>query len=538
MLKTPTTSLGKHVCTVTFIPDDLLMFKRSTNIMVRFKRFLTRSRMASQTHPRGKSILDSYYCYVLEHRKQLLHICVIHPFSNFYLIWQGIMTVVFYAQFLIIPLEVSLFEYHYQQSETQKRMDFTIRFVLDMTCLMDVILRFRVGYIDQNKQEVVLVPKRIALKYACGLFIFDLISSFTFVPHLISIHDKLRQRIKYLGLFKLFRVFTFATYCKYIGQFFKVSFMTHGLFMLISVYLLFVHVVTCLNIYVNTINENKEHELYYWRLEEVYDDYITNYGRSVYATLKMINYLDYGFHDLNNFNRTYMIIVWIICKIVYVWLISYIMKFVINRKTSSVMYMQLLRELKEYMRHKQLPARLQNRLMSYYEFHFQKCYFRESDVLPSMTKSLRDEINRHKCMKLVENVVLFRGMPSGLLIEIASCLRPQVYMINDVIFKYGSKGDCMYIIATGCVAVYGQKGNEVCHLKDGQFFGEVGLMARGIRYASIVAVEVTELYELYHKDFRTALEPYPAIYDQMVNMAEERKEAMKIIQMKNLIKKV
>lgn len=60
-----------------------------------------------------------------------------------------------------------------------------------------------------------------------------------------------------------------------------------------------------------------------------------------------------------------------------------------SSRSSSRKYFEMLRELEEYMRHKQLPVSLQNRLLEYYEFKFQKSYFRESEILNILSGQLK-----------------------------------------------------------------------------------------------------------------------------------------------------
>lgn len=46
------------------------------------------------------------------------------------------------------------------------------------------------------------------------------------------------------------------------------------------------------------------------------------------------------------------------------------------------------------------------------------------------------------------------------------------------IVKAGSIGDCMFFVASGTVCVTTTNGKELCHLEDGDFFGEVALILK------------------------------------------------------------
>lgn len=70
-------------------------------------------------------------------------------------------------------------------------------------------------------------------------------------------------------------------------------------------------------------------------------------------------------------------------------------------KTSSAhKYDAMERQLKEYMRHKQLPSQMRSRILTYYKFKFQKRYFRESEILATISEQLRQVIISIKFCRL------------------------------------------------------------------------------------------------------------------------------------------
>ncbi|KAI4467169.1 i[[h]] channel isoform e [Holotrichia oblita] len=205
---------------------------------------------------------------------------------------------------------------------------------------------------------------------------------------------------------------------------------------------------------------------------------------------------------------------------------SEFMEIVISSRSSSRKYLEMVRELTEYMRHKQLPVALQNRLLEYYEFKFQKSYFRESEILNVISGQLKQDLLMHSCRKLVEHVGFFQNLPTPLILRIVSALTIEVYMVNDVIVKIGTPGICMYFIASGCVAIYTRNGYEVSHLEDGEYFGEYSLLKQQEpREHSVIAVEICELYRLEYSDFVKVIMSYPDLIEKITKHALERIEA-------------
>lgn len=63
---------------------------------------------------------------------------------------------------------------------------------------------------------------------------------------------------------------------------------------------------------------------------------------------------------------------------------------IMKGKTSAAhKYVEMERQLKDYMRHKQLPMHMRSRILIYYEFRFQKSYFRENEILNTISEQLR-----------------------------------------------------------------------------------------------------------------------------------------------------
>ena len=76
---------------------------------------------------------------------------------------------------------------------------------------------------------------------------------------------------------------------------------------------------------------------------------------------------------------------------------------------------------------------------------------------------------------------------------------------DEIIFRQGDAGDCMYDIFSGRVGVYAAYGtpNEklIAELKAGEFFGEMGLLDKAPRSATVVALEDTLAYVIGEADF-------------------------------------
>ncbi|KAI4455004.1 i[[h]] channel isoform e [Holotrichia oblita] len=209
--------------------------------------------------------------------------------------------------------------------------------------------------------------------------------------------------------------------------------------------------------------------------------------------------------------------------------------------TSNIKYNSIMNQLKQYMRHKQVPIPMQKRLLDYYKYRFRETYFRENTIFPTISERLRKDMNTYICMNLIKCVPILKDLPPLFRANIVPCLRPEVFLPNDIIIKAGTMGDCMYFIYSGTVAVYTPTGKEVCHLQDGGYFGEMSLIAKDSkRIANVVAIETTEVYRLERKHFNGYLKTLPELYKKLERVAESRREntlVMEEIHRKHILEK-
>ncbi|KAK1132864.1 hypothetical protein K0M31_014232 [Melipona bicolor] len=196
-----------------------------------------------------------------------------------------------------------------------------------------------------------------------------------------------------------------------------------------------------------------------------------------------------------------------------------------GRKASKLKFQEIINQLGAYTCQKQLPTHMKIRLLAYYYYRFRNSYFREKHILSKLTEQLRQEIAFQSSHRLVKNVAIFKELPNSVLRSIIKNLRFELYLPNDVIVKAGAAGDCMFFLSAGTVAVLTPTGKEICHLDDGAHFGEIALLVPDQRrVASVIAIEVCEVYRLDRKDFRKCIAVHTELFAKIEKIASERIE--------------
>lgn len=522
-----------HECEITYTVNELPMFIPGTDFKTKFARKIVRMRMASEINRRGNYYLRSQAAIADEHYKHLKYLYMIHPFSDFRTLWEIFMMVVFLLQFVTIPINILSYILEDVDGFEATGSFIAIKVSLDILCLIDCGMNFITGYYDMTRKEVVLEPKKVARQYLLTYFLFDVISSIpAHFDDIFPITDQFSflRVLFYASCLKSVRYSTFRMYCKHFGETFNWSYLTSKIFTSIVSFLLYFHIVCCLFLYMYGKHFFMDTQMIYSYSRTEKKVISTGYFHTLYITTLVICTAGYGTEIEFNTIKAFVIAMWVISKFFYIMALAVIICLVISKTSATHKYLEIVHQLKEYMRYKQLPEYMQRRLIQYYEFKYQKSFFNEEEILRTISGALRQDISLHNCRKLVENVEFFKSLPSSFLVHIATCLKVEVFLTNDVIVRANTTGDSMYFISSGTVAVYTKCGKEVCHLEDGAYFGEVAMvMANSMRIASVIAVEICELFRLDRSDFNKAVYPYPDLMNKVRSIACDRLEMSSIV---------
>ena len=111
---------------------------------------------------------------------------------------------------------------------------------------------------------------------------------------------------------------------------------------------------------------------------------------------------------------------------------------------------------------------------------------------------------------LLRNVPLFSMLPEGQLQLLTRVLSRKAYPRNSTIIAAGDPTDAMYIVVSGRLKVImsDKEGQEVilAILSQGEFFGEMGLIAQAPRSATVTTIEPCELLTITRADFTKCLQ--------------------------------
>ncbi|XP_013137765.1 PREDICTED: potassium/sodium hyperpolarization-activated cyclic nucleotide-gated channel 1-like isoform X2 [Papilio polytes] len=405
---------------------------------------------------------------------------------------------------------------------------------LHAVCFIDMCINFKMGYRNVEK-NIVLNRSRIIWHYLRSWFVVDFVSCLPLAYVLLHMELTGYRYLLFGHLMATLRVLRIATVVhnlKPIMLLFTESYIWHRTVRHTLLFLISVHWTNCIIYILPALG-------YYWtgKMPRQYTLFLNStsgdlssyspgirYNKALFITLSALVGVDPSMLKVSTVEEfvCFSLIVFYGAMFM-VYTLIFLLKIYMTYYNSATRYHGLLSQMEAYMQHKQLPAQLKIRLREFYRYRYQEQYYKEDDTLECLSDQLRHEIILHTCYKLVNRLPLLEGLPASVVGAVMGCLKPEVYLPNDLVMRAGDNGDCMYFIANGTVAVYSLKGVEICHLEDGDHFGEVALlMADSKRVATVVSVEITQVYRLDAANFRQIVKTNQMLYNRLQELAAQR----------------
>ena len=124
-------------------------------------------------------------------------------------------------------------------------------------------------------------------------------------------------------------------------------------------------------------------------------------------------------------------------------------------------------------------------------------------------------------LTLIASVPLFTGF-NRREIEAVGRLMDEVDVKDGrVLMREGAAGRAFFIVISGTVRVE-RNGRKINELGPGDFMGEIALIDRGPRTATVIAAEPCRLLVLDIGGFRTLVSKYPSVQGKIMKALAER----------------
>ncbi|CAJ1072056.1 potassium/sodium hyperpolarization-activated cyclic nucleotide-gated channel 2-like [Xyrichtys novacula] len=457
---------------------------------------------------------------------------IIHPYSDFRFYWDFTMLLFMVGNLIIIPVGITFFK----DETTTPWIIFNV--VSDTFFLMDLVLNFRTGIIIEDNSDIILDPKTIKKKYLKTWFIVDFVSSIP-VDYIFLIVEKgidsevyktarALRIVRFTKILSLLRLLRLSRLIRYIHQWEEIFHMTYDLasavmriFNLIGMMLLLCHWDGCLQFLVPMLQDFPS-DCWVSLNKMENDTWSELYSFAVFKAMSHMLCIGYGRQAPESLSDIWLTMLsMIVGATCYAVFIGHATALIQSLDSSRRQYQEKYKQVEQYMSFHKLPADFRQKIHDYYEHRYQGKMFDEESILGELSEPLREEIVNFNCRKLVASMPLFANAEPNFVTAMLTKLRFEVFQPHDYIIREGTIGKKMYFIQHGVCSVI-TKGTLAMKLSDGSYFGEICLLTRGRRTASVRAETYCRLYSLSVDHFNEVLEEYPMMRRAFETVAIDR----------------
>ncbi|XP_051726171.1 potassium/sodium hyperpolarization-activated cyclic nucleotide-gated channel 4-like isoform X2 [Ctenopharyngodon idella] len=446
--------------------------------------------------------------------------------------WDLTMLLLMVGNLIIIPVGITFFK----DEHTPPWIVFNV--VSDTFFLMDLVLNFRTGIVKEDNAEIILDPQQIKIKYLRSWFVVDFISSIP-VDYIFLIVEtridsdfyktaRALRIVRFTKILSLLRLLRLSRLIRYIHQWEEIFHMTYDLASamvrivnLIGMMLLLCHWDGCLQFLVPMLQDFPA-DCWVSKNKMVNDTWGQQYSYALFKAMSHMLCIGYGMYPPVGMTDVWLTILsMIVGATCYAMFVGHATALIQSLDSSRRQYQEKYKQVEQYMSFHKLPADMRQRIHDYYEHRYQGKMFDEESILGELNEPLREEIINFNCRKLVASMPLFANADPNFVTSMLTKLRFEVFQPGDYIIREGTIGKKMYFIQHGVVSVL-TKGNKETKLSDGSYFGEICLLTRGRRTASVRADTYCRLYSLSVDNFNEVLEEYPMMRRAFETVALDR----------------
>lgn len=252
-----------------------------------------------------------------------------------------------------------------------------------------------------------------------------------------------------------------------------------------------------------------------------------NYLRALYWCVTTLTTIGYGdITPTTNIQIIYTMMVQMIGAAAYGYLIGNLASLLTNIDVAKANFRDKMGKVENFVRFHHVPKSIQEEIHNYYQYLWEnRRGFSDSDILEELPHSLKLKIALYLNKDVIEKVPLFKHANRQLISQIALHLQPAIYLPGEYIFKAGDYGEEMYFISHGSVEVISPDEKTIMAiLHEGDYFGEIALLNRSERTASVRASEFCDIYYLERKTLEKVVKQFPNFVQELKDMANKREK--------------
>ncbi|KAK3241041.1 hypothetical protein CYMTET_49165 [Cymbomonas tetramitiformis] len=436
---------------------------------------------------------------------------VIDPQWKYKKRWDLAMILLLFFIAFVTPYEVAFLGHSFDPRKGSGLLFYMNR-MFDLAFIFDVVLNFYTGFYNPATNKLEVKVKTITVRYLRGWFVVDVCSILPFfmLEFLTATAKKLRvlRLVRLLRLGKAWRMLMEDG----LSAGGSIDYNTINLIMFVLLITLFSHWMACLWRYVPRMFGDED-ESWVTGLDELdepkdVDDLFDVYIISLYWSVMTVSTIGYGdIVPTTTEERIFDIVVMVLGGLVFGYIIGAVGNVVQQRNAKENEYFTAMTQLNDFMCEQKLPPSLQQDIRGYFrqkQVALDEASFMSygSRLSPSLWGKLLLEVNKN----WIERTDYFKGTPTEFTVEVAKRLQRQLFSPGEMVVKYGTPANEMYVIHRGIAA-----GNNRLFTVGHIMGGNALMRGLGSRLYSAHAITYVEASLLEKKKLMQVLGDFPVI---------------------------
>ncbi len=186
--------------------------------------------------------------------------------------------------------------------------------------------------------------------------------------------------------------------------------------------------------------------------------------------------------------------------------------------------------LDDYSKYNDTDALIRQRI--WYAFQREQIEFATATQIVHLEKKKHESIfieTNNEIFERLSDVSIFAPLSEEETQKLAKSSQVRVFAPDEKIVRQGQNGSSMFVIHRGSVTVQTREdgvSTVLRNLREGDFFGEMGLLTGEPRTATVTATEETEVLEINNLCLKPVLEENPELVKALSQIVEERRRSL------------